>query len=98
MFRVNRLELNKMDKYGQPMNAAMTPPKLPLSPEEHAAIRKRLRDLLAEHEALDKQVTQLTRNSPPADQLLIPRLKKRKLQIRDHIWRLEALLTPDDLA
>ncbi|GHU40073.1 hypothetical protein AGMMS50289_01080 [Betaproteobacteria bacterium] len=80
------------------MHITMTPPKLPLPPEEHVAIKKRLDDLLLEHEDLDKAITQLTRNPPPADQLLIPRLKKRKLQIRDHIWRLEALLTPDDLA
>jgi hypothetical protein len=76
----------------------MTPPNLPLPPEEQEAARKRLQDLVAEHADLDKLIAQLTHNPPPTDQLLIPRLKKRKLQLRDHIWRLESLLTPDEPA
>jgi hypothetical protein len=70
----------------------------PLPPEELEAAQTRLQDLVAEHADLDQAIAHLVQNPPPADQLLIPRLKKRKLQLRDRIQRLEALLTPDEPA
>ncbi|MDR1888733.1 MAG: DUF465 domain-containing protein [Zoogloeaceae bacterium] len=76
----------------------MTPPHLPLPPEEQEAARKRLQDLVVEHDNFDQTIAQLIQNPPPADQLLIPRLKKRKQQLLNHIRQLETLLTPDEPA
>lgn len=53
--------------------------------------------LRAEHRALDEEIERLTL-MPPQDELLVRRLKKRKLQIKDHIATLEARLEPDEFA
>lgn len=47
-----------------------------------------------EHRALDQAITSL-QSTADADDLQIRRLKKRKLQLRDHITRLESRLIPD---
>mgnify|MGYP000161701441 CR=1 FL=1 len=43
---------------------------------------------------LDEAITRLTL-APPDDQLLLRRLKKRKLLIKDRISQLERMLDPD---
>jgi hypothetical protein len=58
---------------------------------EHAA---RLRQ---EHRELDIHIAALVENVQ-ADQLMIKRLKKRKLQLKDCIARLESMLIPDEPA
>ncbi|MFC5300804.1 YdcH family protein [Azospira restricta] len=65
-----------------------------LSDEEIAEIRGQLYELQVEHRDLDLVIEHLTANPPP-DQLLIRRLKKRKLQLKDRITLLERLLVPD---
>lgn len=65
-----------------------------LTPEETADIQSRLRNLQVEHRDLDQVIARLTVN-PPNDQLLIRRLKKRKLQLKDRIAQLEGMLVPD---
>lgn len=65
-----------------------------LTPEETADIQSRLRNLQVEHRDLDEVIARLTVN-PPNDQLLIRRLKKRKLQLKDRIALLEGMLVPD---
>lgn len=65
-----------------------------LTPEETAEIQSRLRNLQVEHRDLDEVIARLTVN-PPNDQLLIRRLKKRKLQLKDRIALLEGMLVPD---
>jgi hypothetical protein len=53
-----------------------------------------LNELRIEHRDLDQVIDHLTSNPPP-DQLLIRRLKKRKLLLKDRILLLESLLEPD---
>ncbi|MCE1242607.1 YdcH family protein [Oryzomicrobium sp.] len=65
-----------------------------LTPEETAEIQSRLRNLQVEHRDLDEVIARLTVN-PPNDQLLIRRLKKRKLYLKDRITQLEGMLVPD---
>ena len=59
-----------------------------------AAELARLRE---EHRDLDSAIDALER-SVAGDQLQIPRLKKRKLTLRDRIFHVEDLLTPDIIA
>lgn len=65
-----------------------------LSDEETAEVRAQLYELQVEHRDLDLVIEHLTLNPPP-DQLLIRRLKKRKLQLKDRIILLERMLVPD---
>lgn len=65
-----------------------------LTDEEIAALRAQLYELQVEHHDLDLVIDHLTLNPPP-DQLLIRRLKKRKLQLKDRITQLERMLVPD---
>ena len=50
-----------------------------------------------EHRDLDQAITVLS-NSATTDRLIIQRLKKKKLQLKDKIKRLEDRLTPDIIA
>jgi hypothetical protein len=51
-------------------------------------------ELRTEHRDLDEAINRLTL-APTEDQLLLRRLKKRKLLIKDRISALERLLDPD---
>jgi hypothetical protein len=64
------------------------------SPDE---LRARLQELAVEHRDLDEAIAQLIA-APPMDELLLRRLKKRKLQLKDRITLIERLLDPDVLA
>ena len=64
------------------------------SPE---VLQARLVELRTEHRDLDEAIDRLTL-VPPDDQLLLRRLKKRKLLIKDRISALERLLDPDEYA
>ncbi len=55
---------------------------------------ERLKFLRVEHQDLD-QVIKALHDNASADQLLIQRLKKRKLLLKDQIQRLESDLIPD---
>ncbi|MBD3619709.1 MAG: YdcH family protein [Chromatiales bacterium] len=57
-------------------------------------IRERLEALKVEHRDLDEIIRRLADN-PAQDQLQVTRLKKRKLQLKDAIARLESRLIPD---
>ena len=57
---------------------------------------QRLAALRAEHRELDGKIHRLAAN--PDDELETKRLKRRKLQLKDAIWRLEAMLEPDEPA
>jgi len=61
------------------------------------ALRDRLAELRQDHADLDAAV-QAIALSPLPDMLLIGRLKRKKLALKDEIGRLEALLTPDIIA
>ncbi|WP_374326794.1 YdcH family protein [Azonexus sp.] len=66
----------------------------PLSDEETSDIRLQLNELRVEHRDLDLVITHLIENPPP-DELLVRRLKKRKLVLKDRILILEQMLVPD---
>jgi len=70
---------------------------LPLTEEEKAHIRSRLHALEIEHHDLDDVIIRLAAD-PKQDQLLLQRLKKRKLILKDQIQRLRARLIPDIIA
>ncbi|SFM46806.1 hypothetical protein SAMN05421721_106121 [Ectothiorhodospira mobilis] len=57
-------------------------------------LQARLAELQAEHRALDDAILRLM-EGPFVDQLRLTRLKKRKLQLKDTIARLESRLIPD---
>ncbi len=59
-----------------------------------ADIRQKIRILSLEHRHLDEIVNRL-QESLITDQLELVRLKKRKLQLKDLISRLESSLIPD---
>lgn len=65
--------------------------------DDVVAARARLATLRTEHRALDDWIAALAA-APFVDQLEIRRLKKRKLNLRDEISRLEDQLTPDIIA
>ncbi len=62
--------------------------------EDPAILRARLHDLQVEHRDLDQVILQLT-GAQPLDQLLLQRLKKRKLNLKDRIAFIEQMLEPD---
>jgi hypothetical protein len=65
-----------------------------LTEEEFAHYQARLNELQMEHRDLDQVIDHLVSNPPP-DDLLIRRLKKRKLQLKDKINLIEGMLEPD---
>lgn len=65
-----------------------------LTEEEIGEIRRALDALESEHQDLDQVVAQLA-SQKLTDQLLIQRLKKRKLALKDKLLQLQKLLIPD---
>lgn len=65
--------------------------------QSEEALRARLAELRQDHADLDAAV-QAVALSPLPDMLLIGRLKRKKLAMKDEIARLEDLLTPDIIA
>jgi len=65
-----------------------------VSDERGKSLERRLHELQVEHRDLDEVVSRLAAGIE-ADELLIKRLKKRKLQLKDQIERLRSLLIPD---
>jgi hypothetical protein len=68
-----------------------------LTEEELSNIRKRVIELKIEHRDLDDAIQHLIETGT-FEELKIKRLKKRKLQLKDDIARLENTLIPDILA
>lgn len=62
--------------------------------EDSARITQRLVELRMEHRDLDAAIERLQLDSAN-DQLQLTRMKKRKLQLKDAIARLESRLIPD---
>ena len=60
-------------------------------------LRAKLLQLTEEHRDLDNAIAALVERTP-FDQLQVQRLKKRKLQLKDMITKLEDLLYPDIIA
>ncbi|MBP9951164.1 MAG: DUF465 domain-containing protein [Cypionkella sp.] len=60
-------------------------------------LRVRLRVMLQEHRDLDEAIHALAATGRP-DQLVLRRLKKQKLALKDQITRIEDRLIPDIIA
>jgi hypothetical protein len=65
--------------------------------EDATNLRIRLEELRIEHRDLDEAIARVN-IAQPEDELLIRRLKKRKLVLKDRITVIERMLEPDDLA
>ena len=72
-----------------------TSDKISMKTEE--VLRVELEFFRQEHRDLDQAITLLSK-SATTDRLMIQRLKKKKLQLKDKIKRLEDRLTPDIIA
>jgi len=66
-------------------------------PEDISALRLRLHELQVEHRDLDDIIERLLL-TPPLDDLMLRRLKKRKLLLKDRIAILERMIEPDESA
>ena len=64
------------------------------TPYDAEAIKLRIAELQLEHRGLNQMIERMALE-PDTDQLLVRRLKKRKLQIKDSIVLLQMQLTPD---
>jgi hypothetical protein len=69
----------------------------PILTEEELALRARLKVLQLEHADLDASIEALGR-MPVPDQLMIARLKRKKLVLRDEITKIEDRILPDIIA
>ena len=69
----------------------------PFLSEEEQALHARLKVLRLEHADLDASIEALS-HMPVPDQLMIARLKRKKLTLRDEITRIEAIVLPDIIA
>ncbi|MGN6113180.1 MAG: YdcH family protein [Luteimonas sp.] len=69
----------------------------PTDPAELSRMAERLATLRLEHRELDAEIGRLQADIQ-ADELAVKRLKKRKLQLKDLIARLESDLIPDEPA
>lgn len=65
-----------------------------LNDDQFSSTQTLLHELQTEHRDLDSVIDHLT-ETPSPDELLIRRLKKRKLLLKDRILKLEATLEPD---
>ncbi|MER2554305.1 MAG: YdcH family protein [Thauera sp.] len=65
--------------------------------EDVTSLRLRLEELRVEHRDLDEAIASLAAN-PVEDELMLRRLKKRKLALKDRIVAIEHLLDPDEYA
>jgi len=70
---------------------------LPLSKEQEVKLGLELATKRQEHSDLDAAIHTLSQ-SQMADRMLIQRLKKRKLSLKDRIVQLENILLPDIIA
>ena len=65
-----------------------------MSSTDSGSLERRLYELEVEHRDLDEIILRLA-DQPGIDELLLKRLKKRKLQIKDQITRLKSALIPN---
>ena len=68
-----------------------------MSKKEDKDLEKQLAELRLEHSELDRTIQALEQNGM-ANELQVKRLKKKKLQLKDEIVRIEDFLTPDIIA
>lgn len=66
-------------------------------PVDQEVLKRRLGELRSEHRDLDDVIARIS-EQVPFDQLQVQRLKKRKLQLKDEIAKIESSLLPDIIA
>lgn len=66
-------------------------------PADASSLRARLNELRVEHYDLDEAITRLSA-TPTDDELMLRRLKKRKLALKDRITAIERMLQPNEPA
>ncbi len=66
-------------------------------PDDQETLKRRLAELRSEHRDLDDVIARIA-EQVPFDQLQLQRLKKRKLQLKDEIAKIESALLPDIIA
>lgn len=64
---------------------------------DREALERWLEELKSQHRDLDDVIARITEDAP-FNQLQVQRLKKRKLQLKDQIAKIESLLLPDIIA
>ena len=69
----------------------------PILSDEDVALHAQLKLLRIEHADLDASIEALS-HMPIPDQLLIARLKRKKLVLRDEIVKIESRILPDIIA
>ncbi len=67
------------------------------STDDPAVLKAKLQELRSEHRDLDEAIARLDA-APAEDELLMRRLKKRKLYLKDRIAAIERALEPDEYA
>jgi hypothetical protein len=67
------------------------------SNDDPAVLKAKLQELRSEHRDLDEAIARLDA-APTEDELLLRRLKKRKLTLKDRITAIERALEPDEYA
>ncbi|TBR12298.1 MAG: DUF465 domain-containing protein [Rugosibacter sp.] len=72
----------------------MATPDTPEDADAAKTLRARLDALRAEHQQLDEAIRRIATH-PPEDELMIRRMKKRKLLVKDGIRAIEQILDPD---
>lgn len=65
--------------------------------DEPQNLLAQLQELRVEHRDLDEAIARLEA-APTLDELLMRRMKKRKLHLKDRISVIERILEPDELA
>jgi hypothetical protein len=65
--------------------------------DDVTSLRARLAELRLEHRDLDEAIVRLL-DAPIDDELMLRRLKKRKLALKDRIAAIERIIEPDELA
>lgn len=65
--------------------------------DDPAVLRTHLQELVVEHRDLDAAIARLA-SAPQEDELLLRRLKKRKLQLKDRIALIERMIEPNESA
>lgn len=69
----------------------------PFLTDDEIALHAQVKLLRLEHADLDASIEALS-HMPIPDQLLIARLKRKKLQLRDEIVKIESRILPDIIA
>ena len=89
--RLRRSRPSRMVTY---LAAPLRPGRRTMETESRHELRAKLEQLRLEHRDLDLAISRLAED-PLTHELQLKRLKKRKLQIKDYIAKLESRLIPD---